>query len=177
MKKYVGLTVLIVLAIASVIIDIIIKSNCIIFNEVNRILFALVSVTAGFWVTCYLLFLQVYKDRYPLKFIRNRYLPQMKYNITYIIFCIIFGCFIIIKNGGVIENAWYATSALFTIFIILKHIYDTSKTMMVNTYIDKLCEEISQKLQNRENGVKKGVFKDLKYVLDECVVKEEYFVA
>lgn len=176
-KKYIGLIVLIVVAIVSIITDIILKSNCIIFNEVNRILFTLVTVIAGFWVTCYLLFLQIYKDRYPLKFVKNRYLPQMKYNITYIIYCIIFGCFIVIKNGGIVENVWYATSALFTIFIVLKHIYDTSKTMMVNTYIDEFCDEISQKLENKENCVKKDVFKDLRYVLDECIVKEEYFIA
>ncbi len=176
-KKYIGLIVLIVIAIASVITDLKLKSDCIIFNEVNRILFTLVTVIAGFWVTCYLLFLQIYKDRYPLKFVKNRYLPQMQYNITYIIYCIIFGCFIIIKNGGVLENIWYATSALFTIFIVLKHIYDTSKTMMVNTYIDEFCDEISQKLKNKENCVIKDVFKDLRYVLDECIVKEEYFIA
>ena len=175
-EKHMGLIFLIVLAIISIVIDIIFKSNCEIFNEINRILFTLVSVIAGFWVTCYLLFLQIYKDRYPLKFVENKYLPQMKYNMTYIIYCIVFGSVIIIKNGGVFENIWYGASALFTIFIVLKHIYDTSKTLMLNTYIDDFCNEISQKLENKENSVKKGAFKNLRYVLDECVVKEEYYV-
>ncbi len=176
-RRYIGLIVLIFFAVASVVIDIAIKSNCATFNEVNRTLFTLVTVIAGFWVTCYLLFLQIYKDRYPLKFINNKYLPQMKYNITYIIYCIIFGCFIIVKNGGIVENIWYGASALFTIFIILKHIYDTSKNIMINTYVDEFCDEISQKLEKKEIGVKKGVLKDLRYVLDECIVKEEYYIA
>lgn len=175
-RKYIGLITLIFFAIVSIILDVFLKSNSTVFNEVNRILFTLVTVIAGFWVTCYLLFLQIYKDRYPLKFVKNKYLPQMKYNITYIIYCIIFGCFVIIKNGGVVENFWYVTSSLFTIFLILKNIYDTSKTLMVNTYIDEFCNEISLKLANNENSVKKGIFKDIKYVLDECIVKEEYFV-
>ena len=106
-KKYFGLSILIVFAIASVIIDIVLKSGCNTFNEINRILFSLVTVIAGFWVTCYLLFLQIYKDRYPLKFLQHKYLPMMKYNITYVIYCIIFGCLIIIKNGGIVENIWY----------------------------------------------------------------------
>lgn len=71
---------------------------------------------------------------------------------------------------------WYILSSLYTIFVILKHVYDTNKTMMVNTYVDNFCKDISKRLDNRENSVKKGVFKDLRYVLDECVVKEEYFV-
>lgn len=101
----------------------------------------------------------------------------MKYNLTYILYCVIFGCFIIVKNGGVVENFWYTTSALYTTFIILKNIYDTSKTIMVNTYIDEYCEEISTKLNNKENSIKIGVFNDLRYVLDECIVKEEYYIA
>lgn len=176
-KKYITLALLCVLAIISVIADILMQSNCKTFNEVNRILFTLVSVAAGFWVTCYLLFLQIYKDRYPINFLKNSYLPQMKYNMTYIIYCIIFGCFVVIKNGGVFENLWYADSALFTIFLVLWHIYSTSKTMMVNTYVDEYCEEISVKLNDGENSVNKGVFRELRYVLDECIVKEEYYVA
>lgn len=116
-KKYITLALLCVLAIISVIADILMQSNCKTFNEVNRILFTLVSVAAGFCVTCYLLFLQIYKDRYPINFLKNSYLPQMKYNMTYIIYCIIFGCFVVIKNGGAFENLWYAASALFTIFM------------------------------------------------------------
>lgn len=70
-RKYIGLITLIFFAIASVIVDLFLKSNSTVFNEVNRILFTLVTVIAGFWVTCYLLFLQIYKDRYPLKFIKK----------------------------------------------------------------------------------------------------------
>ncbi len=176
LRKYVGLIVLIVSAIASVIIDIVMESNSDIFNEINRILFSMVTVIAGFWVTTYLLFLQIYKDRYPMKFIKDKYLQQMKYNITYIIYSIIFGCVIIIKDGGVVENWTYATTSLFTTFIVIKSVYDASKTMMVNTYVDEFCDGLSNKLKNKENSVKKDIFNDLRYIIDECIVKEEYFV-
>jgi len=170
------LTYLIVFAIVSITIDIIIASECTLFNEINRILFSLVTVISGFWVTCYLLFLQIYKDRYPLKFLESKYMPNLKYNKNYIVYCIIFGCFIIVKNGGVVENVWYAASALYTIFIILVHIYDASKNIMVNTYIDEFCDEIRYKLTNKENSIKQDVFRDIRYILDECIVKEEYYV-
>ena len=38
--------------------------------------------------------------------IKNKYLPVMKYNLTYILYCVIFGCFIIVKNGGVMLNRY-----------------------------------------------------------------------
>ena len=175
-KKYRILVILIVCAVVSISVDIFLKSSCELFNEINRILFSLVTVIVGFWVTCYLLFLQIYKDRYPLIFLKNKYLPQMKQNITYIVYSIIFGCFVIVKDGGLVENFCYTTTTLYTVYVIVKSVYDASKTIMVNTYIDEFCEDISQKLQNNENGVKKGIFKNLKYVLDECVIKEEYYV-
>lgn len=103
-RKYVKLIILISIAVISVLIDFALKSEYDMFSEINKILFSLVTVIAGFWVTCYLLFIQIYKDRYPLKFIKNKYLPVMKYNLTYILYCVIFGCFIIVKNGGVVEN-------------------------------------------------------------------------
>lgn len=176
MGKHKMLISLIAMAVLTVIVDILIKSNCTIFNEINKLLFSLVSVIAGFWVTCYLLFLQIYKDRYPLKFIEDKNLPKMRYNMVYIGYSIIVGCVIIIKGGGVFENIWYATSTLWTVYVVLKHIYDTSKTLMINTYIDDFCEDISKKLENKENSVKKGALMNLQFVLDECVVKEEYHV-
>ena len=70
-KKYRIIVILIVCAVVSISVDIFLKSSCELFNEINRILFSLVTVIVGFWVTCYLLFLQIYKDRYPLIFLKN----------------------------------------------------------------------------------------------------------
>jgi len=47
---------------------------------------------------------------------------------------------------------------------------------MLNTYIDVFCNEISAKLENKENSIKKSAVDEIKYVLDECIVKEEYDV-
>jgi len=168
--------ILIVIAIISILTDIFIGSQSKVYSKLNEILFTAVTVIAGFWVTCYLLFFQLYKDRYPLKFIKDRYLPQMKCNFIYIIFSITFGCFVITKNGGVCENVLFAAIALFTVLLVLKYTYDTSKSIMINTYIDEFCEEMSKKLNNKENCVNNDAFKDLKYILDESIVREEYFI-
>ena len=176
-KDYLFLIVFIVVGIISIFVDVLAGSQCILFNTVNGILFSAIMVIAGFWVTCYLLFFQLYKDRYPLKFIKSKYIPQMKKNISFIAFSIIYGTFIVIRSGGFCENLFFVLESLFTIFVVLINVYNTSKTMMLNTYIDEFCEEISMKLEKKENSVKKEAINDLKYVLDECVVKEEYSVA
>ncbi len=112
MKRYGLLIVLGLGAIASIVVDIILKLDCMIFNNLSEMLFSLVTVIAGFWVTCYLLILEIFKDRYPIKLIKDKYLPQMKFIIAYIIYAILFGCYILIKQGGLTENIWFAISAL-----------------------------------------------------------------
>lgn len=175
-KKYYKLIILIIIAIVSIVTDIIIVSNYNKLNEMNKILFTLVTVIAGFWVSSYLLFVEVYKDRYPLKIINNKYLPDMKSHMMYIIYCIIYGCVIIVKNGGIVENICYGIISLILVIYILYHICGISKTLMINTYVDEYCDDISKRLKNSENAVKKSAFKDLRFVLDECIVKQEYFV-
>ena len=176
-KKHGILILLVVSALLSCAIDFIFKVSCDLFHEINSMLFTLVTVVAGFWVTCYLLFIEKYKDRFPLDFLKEHYLPQMKYNLTYVVFCVVFGCVVVIRDDGFFGNICFDVSALFVFLKIMKYVHDTSKTLMLNTYITELCDEISKKLCNKENSVKKDAFKQLRYVLDECVVKEEYSVA
>lgn len=175
-KKYLKLLGMIFVLIVALIMDFIFKFDNEIFGRINNLLFSTITVIAGFWVTCYLLFLQVYKDRYPLKILQEKYLPQMKSNLTYILLALIVGCIVHIVDNTFIVNIIYILSSLFAIFIIMKSVYDTSKTIMLNTYIDEFCNEISLKLENKENSIKQSAVDEIKYVLDECIVKEEYDV-
>lgn len=40
-------------------------------NDLVTILFSTVTVIAGLWISSYLLFLQLYKDRYPIKVLKE----------------------------------------------------------------------------------------------------------
>lgn len=145
-------------------------------NELITILFSAITVIAGLWISCYLLFLQLYKDRYPMKILKECYLPNMKCNFIIVIFCIIYGCVVIVINNGIIANLYYSVLCIFTIIEIMVKIYNTNKSIMINTYVDKVFEEINRELDNSKNIIKKETFENVRYILDESIVKEEYFI-
>ena len=45
---------------------------------------------------------------------------------------------------------------------------------MVNTYVDKVFQEINKELKSSKNTIQKETFKNVQYILDESIVKEEY---
>lgn len=145
-------------------------------NELIVILFSTVTVIAGLWISCYLLFLQLYKDRYPIKVLKECYLPNMRYNFVVVIFCIVYGSVVIVINNGIVANLYYSVTCIGTIFEIMLKIYNTNKSLMVNTYVDKVFQEINAELDHSKNIIEKETFKNVQYILDESIVKEEYFI-
>ena len=145
-------------------------------NDLIAILFSTVTVIAGLWISCYLLFLQLYKDRYPIKVLKECYLPNMRYNFAVVIYCIVYGNIVIVINNGIIANLYYSALCIITIFEIMLKIYNTNKSLMVNTYVDKVFQEINKELQDSKNTIRKETFKNVQYILDESIVKEEYFI-
>ena len=176
-KKVTGIVLtLCVVGIACVVLDVFFKLDTKIFSKLVEILFNSVTVVAGIWVTCYLLFLQVYKDSYPLKIINQEYLPQLKEYFVYSLFVIIYGAFVITKNNGWIENIFFSAVALFVIIRILLHTYRCSKSLMINTYIDEFCQDIKKRLEKSEARIDGQLLENISRVLDESLVKEEYYV-
>ena len=176
-KKVVGIFIgLCIIGIGSILADIIFNLNTVIFGKMVEILFNLVAVVAGIWVTCYLLFLQVYKDSYQLKIINEEYLPQLKEYFVYALFVIVYGVFVIIKNNGWIENIFFSAVALFVIVAILLHTYRCSKSLMINTYINDFCQDIKERLEKSQDQIDGQLLENISRVLDESLVKEEYYV-
>lgn len=176
-KRVIGIVIaLCIIGTASILVDIIFNLDTVIFSKLVEILFNLVAVVAGIWVTCYLLFLQVYKDSYPLKIINEEYLPQLKEYFVYSLFVIVYGAFVITKNNGWIENIFFSAVALFVIVIILLHTYRCSKSLMINTYIDEFCQDIKKHLEKLQAQIDGQLLENISRVLDESLVKEEYYV-
>ena len=162
-----------ILAICADIIFNIINSS---LSELVVLLFSTVTVIAGLWISCYLLFLQLYKDRYPIKVLKTSYLPNMRYNFAIVVFCIVYGSIVIVIKNGIIANLYYAVVCISAIFDIMLKIYNTNKSLMINTYVDKVFQEINKELDDSKNIVNKETFKNVQYILDESIVKEEYFI-
>ena len=167
---------MIVIGTIAILTDYLLKIESQLLNELVVLLFSTVTVIAGLWISCYLLFLQLYKDRYPIKVLKELYLPNMRNTIADVIFCIVYGSVIVIINNGIVANLFYCGLCIWAITYILIKIYQANKSLMVNTYVDKVFKEIDDELKKSKNIIKKETFKNIKYILDESAVKEEYFI-
>ena len=141
------------------------------------VMYEMTVVVAGFWVTLYLLFLELFKDRYPFKFIEEKYLMALKRNVIYIAFCFVYGGISIVREEYFLESVFYILSSALTVIMIGKHVYDTSKTMMVTNYVKLYCDDLSKKFAENSSSINEVDLDDLDRVFEECIIKEEFSVA
>ena len=76
-----------IFSVVAFIADIVFESNTnTSLNTLTQVMLSSVLVLAGFWISCYFLLLQFYKNRYPLKLLKvffknsNNYIKYCNYN-------------------------------------------------------------------------------------------------
>ena len=57
-------------------------------QDVAEVVYSTITVIAGIWITCYLLFLELFKDRYPVEDMKSEQLPHMG-NIFILLFFLV----------------------------------------------------------------------------------------
>lgn len=147
-----------------------------IFKNLVEIMFNFMATVVGIWATCYFLFIQIYKDSYPLKFVNKDYLPKLKEYFVYSVVLFFYGAVVITRNNGWIENIYFAIISFALIICIIIHTFKSSRSLMVNTYIDNFCGEIKKGLEKSEAIIDEQLLENIRRVLDESLVKEEYYV-
>lgn len=146
-------------------------------NDFVNSLFSVITVMAGIWITCYLLFLELHKDRYQLKLLEKDYMSNINSVFYRIVYSVLLGLFVIVFDYGVVSSIWFAIVALSVMVDIFIRVYKSKETLMVNTYVDDFFEQISNDLSGSKNSLDEETIEKIKYILDESVVKEEYFTA
>lgn len=142
--------------------------------EVSECVFGLLPIFLGFSITCYLLFVELYKDRYPYKFIKEKTLPTIRLDLIGISICIICGLLVIYHNNGLGEAIGFSLASFLACTIAAKDLFGVSRTVTIEAYVDDICSEMSEGLKKCKNTIEKSTFEDLNRVIDECVMKEEY---
>lgn len=64
--------------IGAILADYFFPRNYLPMEDLFELVFSMISVIAGIWITCYLLVLELFKDRYPFNFLKEEHLPKMK---------------------------------------------------------------------------------------------------
>lgn len=96
-----------------------------------EILFPAFTSLAGIWISCFLLFLQLYKDRYPLEKMKEKYFPAIKYSFLLVIYTIIYGCIILFLKIGIFSSIWFCCITIFSILNMILRIYKSNKSLMI----------------------------------------------
>ncbi len=176
-RKYWFICLEIIIGIVCIILDSIFDLKNNLFSDFLPLVFETMVVVAGFWVTLYLLFVELFKDRYPFKFIKEKYLVVLKGNAVYIVFCLVYGAISIVRKDYILEASFYLLTSGLAIIVIGRHVYDTSKTMMVSNYVKEYCDNLSRKFSQNESVIDEDTLDDLNRVFEECIIKEEFLIA
>ncbi len=162
------------LFIGTVIVDLILNLNNDNLSNFSSIMYPTVITVAGFLITVYFLFLEIYKDRYPLEGMRKKLSPNTNLYLSAIIYNLVIGCAVLCIGSGFISLGVFCISSLATIISIIITISKSNKLLMLNSYIENICEEITKGFDNNTPSFSKDNVQYLKNILDECVIKEEY---
>ena len=175
-KNIFRLIIYIIVAVVAIAIDIFIFKNLSythIDTLVTTCFSALVSI-AGIWVACYLLFLELFRDRYQMQLLKKNLYNSMKENFFFVIYCLFFGTIVMALSIGVISAVVFSFLTIVTIAEILIKIFKANKSLMINSHIDKLQEELEEKIKTGKK-LTFAELKDYRFLYDECIVKEEYY--
>lgn len=166
----------IVSAIACVLVDLFIL-HCATLPYINTLVatcFTSFITIVGFWVAYYLLFLELFHDSYQMHVLKKNLYKSMKETFILVICCLLFGAIIMIFPIGAISSIFFSLSSITIITKILINIFNSHKTLMISSHIDKLQQEIEMKIKKCE-PITFSELKDFRYLYDECIVKEEYY--
>lgn len=142
-------------------------------NNTVAILYSAIVTIAGIWVTCYLLFLQLYKDKYPIEIIKDEYTKIIKYTFLNVIYALALGVWALLFEG-VVSSIWFCIVSLTTIVQVLYYVYNSNNSLMTETHIKHYCDAICGDLESANNTISEDSLRKIKNILDECILKNEY---
>lgn len=166
-----------ILIIVGIIIDLVLKKSSSSFLDLNEVVFNAIIVFVGCWFTCYLLFVELYRDRYHLKNINKTYMPKIKGKMVFATEVLLIGGIVLLFDKFYLVNILFLILSGVLVMVITLDIVDSRKQLMVHVYIDSYCDDISKKINDNQNAIDSAVIKEIMQVLDECVVKEEFYAA
>ncbi len=142
-------------------------------NDAVAILYSALVTIAGIWVTCYLLFLQLYKDKYPIEIIKDTYTKIIKSTFLDVIYALTLGAWALLY-GGAVSSSWFCIVSFGTIVQVLYYVYSSNKSLMTETHIKHYCDQICRDLESVNNTISEDSLRKIKNILDECILKNEY---
>ena len=176
-KEIIRIILLLLFAIAAILLDNIFNLNNDSFRDFTIAIFNSISTVAGIWSACYLVYFQLYCNRYPYQIIKdsnNHYMINIFIDVTYVI---LYGCVTMIINKGIIAPIWFSMVAIITVLEILLMVFKTKKSLFLNTYINTYFDKMKSTYLVYTKKDCNKTFSEIKKIFDESIIKEEYDVS
>lgn len=145
--------------------------------EVAKYAQSIMTVIAGIWITAYLLFVELYKDRYPIESLKKEFLPFMRNNFILVLYSVIYGCVLVFFDYSFWSSLYFLLVVLCTVVRIFIHVYKTHQTLMVSSYVNKFFAKVSSAFNIHAKTIDSAFLDEIKYIFEESLVKEEYYTA
>ena len=146
-------------------------------EDVAEIAQSLITLLASIWITCYLLFMELFKDRFSLEPLKKEQLPRMKNIFILVIYDVLYGCVLTFFDYGFWGCVFFVAVSLLTVMVIFVNVFNAYKTLMVSSYVDKFFERVTSALNTHTGIVEQASLNEVKYILDESIAKEEFYTA
>ena len=158
----------------SIVLDLCFEFHSETLSDFSAIMYPTVITTAGFLVTIYVVFIEIYKERYSFKGMEKNHFPNTRVLFQIILFDIISGGITLCVGKGYISFAMFCATALASVVVIVYYISKANESLRLNSYIEKFCKQIESEVNDKHKQISIGTINNIKNVLDECVMKEEY---
>lgn len=145
--------------------------------EVAEFSQSIIAIIAGIWITGYLLFMELYKDRFLLEPLVSDRLPHMRNNFILIVYDIIYGGILVYFDYGLFGSICFLVASLSTILIIFIDVYKAYQTLMVSTYVTQYFSKVSAAFNSHTKTIHPKFLREIKLILNESLGKEEYYTA
>ena len=138
---------------------------------------SIITVIVGIWITCYLLFMELYKDRYPIESLKIELLPHMRNNFILVIYDVVYGGILVFFDYSFCGSIWFLIVTLETIIIIFVDVFRAHQTLMVSSYVSKFFSKVSAAFNSHTGAIDPHFFGEIKFILAESLSKEEFYTA
>lgn len=149
-----------------------------VFVAITQIFLASIIALLAMLSALYFIYVQTYLNRYPLKLINKKFNIPILYCSIIMIFDIIFGTMTLALNLGFFINALYWIISVMIIVILVILTFNSTRLLSISYYANKYVEETRAIIENDPNKeALQNTLSELYQIFDECISKEEYYVA
>ncbi len=143
-------------------------------SDIVAIIYPTIITVGGFLITLYFLFLEIYQNRYPLEIMQKRQFSKAKNCLIAIVYDMIVGLVALWSGGGYFSTMLFSISSIITIIVIIRIVMKSKESLMLTSHIKQFCEDINRDIEENKSVVSTKTIDNIKKILDECVIKEEY---